>query len=529
VVAELTSRPDVSLNTAMESCGRWASDRGRLALIVCHPDGRADRWTYYELDRAAARAARVFSRAGLRRGDRLAAILTRQAEAFIAALAAWRSGLVYVPLFCGFGPDALAQRLRAADASAVVVDHRWRGVLSAACDQIERDLTMVTVAGAQGRGVQHGDWSFWAEMDSAAPDSPYVDTTADDPATLMFTSGTTSAPKGCVIPHGGLVSLLPFVQHCMDLSPSDLLFSTSDPGWSYGLYTTGCAPMALGRPRVIYTGDFDAAAWLRVIEDQDVTFVAGAPTAYRLLARAAGRHGLSPSVRGATSAGEPLNLDTVEAWRQLGAGEVLDGYGLTEVGMVLANLSNPPTEVVPGALASVVPGFEVDLVDEDGRVVPEGEIGQIAVHRPRFQLSIGYDNAPREWEERWVDNRFMTGDLARRDERGYWWYVGRADDIIVTAGYNVGPVEVETVLLEHPHVVEAAIVAASDPDRGSVVRAVVVAGPGAPRLDELTSQLQDAVRERVGRHAYPRVVDYVEALPRTETGKVRHAQLRAQS
>lgn len=528
ITESLTQDPNKSLNTFQEACGRWASDRSKLALIVRHQDGSSERWTYHELAREAARASRMFADAGLQPGDRLAAVLTRQIEAWICALAAWRSGLVYVPLFVGFGGDALAARLSTSNARAVVVDHRWRGAVDDARARLDRDIDVITVGGARGAGIRRGDRSFWAEMDLCDPDGPAVATTRDAPATLMFTSGTTSEPKACIIPHSGFVALLPFVKHVFAVDQRDLLFSTSDPGWSYGLYTTGCAPMALGVPRLVYTGDFDPKAWLRVMQEEQVTFAAGAPTAFRKLLSTARRAGVPSSLRGASTAGEPLDPETAQAWQEVTGTRIRDGYGLTEVGMVLGDLADPDVLTEPGALAAAVPGFEVSLVDENGRNTGADE-GRIAIRRPPFQLSLGYANAPEAWDKRWVDDWYVTDDMAHRTERGNWRFAGRADDVIVTSGYNVGPVEVEAILLENPAVAEAAVVAAPDPDRGSAIRAVIVRADNAPPAEVLVPQLQDAVRQRLGRHAYPRIVEFLDSLPRTATGKLRRAALRTSS
>jgi acetyl-CoA synthetase len=514
------------LNTAVETCERWAGNRAKLALVIRHADGGRETWTYYELARESARLSEVLRRTGLVRGDRVAGVLSRQREAWLTSLAAWRAGIVYVPIFTGFGADAVAQRLSEGKVKTVVVDYQSREVVHAALSKISEDIAVISVAGPRGEGLHRGDWSYWSEVDRIVGTNEATPTGASEPATLMFTSGTTNTPKGCLIPHSGFVSLIPFVRGVLDLRPSDLLFSTSDPGWSYGLYTTGVVPMALGYPRLVYTGDFSPRDWLTVIAKEDASFVAGAPSAFRGLARYAARNGLAASVRGATCAGEALDDDTVNAWEALGQGPLLDGYGLTEVGMVLANLSNPPIAATPGTLAGPVPGFEVDLYDPEGRQVGEGGTGQIVVQRPPFQLSSGYDNEPDAWEARWRDDWFLTGDLGRRDESGRWHYVGREDDVIITSGYNVGPAEVESVLLQHSGVAEAAVVAQADPERGSVVRAVIVPSPGAPSEDVLTKQLQESVRLRVGRHAYPRVVDFVDSLPRTATGKIRRAALR---
>jgi acetyl-CoA synthetase len=515
------------LNTAHEGCDRWARDRSRIAIIVHHPDGHSERWTYADLSEASSRLATALRAAGLRPGDRLAALLGQQIEAYICALAAWRSGLVYMPLFVGFGPDALAQRLEIARPAAVVVDHHHRDTLEATRGLLTDDPTVLTVTGDRGRGLRAGDRSLWAEIDRHHADAPVVRTGPSDPATLIFTSGTTGAPKGCIQPHSVFLALQPFVRHVFDLGPSDLFFTGANPGWSYGLYTTGVAVMALGRPRVIHAGDFDPAAWLRTWAQERVTYVAAAPSAMRQIAQRALRSGGLPrDVRGATSAGEPLDGPLLETWRRLDVGDIQDGYGQSELGMTLANLAHPTVPTVPGALSSVVPGFDLALVDDDGN--PQDERGIIAVRRPRYLASTGFWNAQHLWDARWRGDWFLTGDLARRDEQGRFHFIGRDDDLIITSGYNVGPTEVENIVLSHPGVADTAVVAAPDPARGSVVRAVVVANGSVPR-ERVAEEIRAAVRERLGRHAYPRVVDFVDALPRTETGKVRRNVLREET
>ncbi|WP_052344545.1 acyl-CoA synthetase [Thermocrispum municipale] len=514
------------LNTAHEACDRWARDRARLAMIVRHPDGSSERWTFADLAAASSRFATAMRAAGIRRGDRLAALLPQGIEAYIAALAAWRSGVIYMPLFVGFGPDALAERLNGGEPKAIVVDHRYRDAFESARHLLTGDPHVYTVVGGRGGGLLAGDRSFWAEIDRHPADTPVLHTAADEPATLIYTSGTTGPPKGCIQPHHLLLTIQPFLRHTFALQPSDMLFSGANPGWSYGLYTTGIGVMALGCPRVVYTGDFKPADWLRIFEEERVTYVAAAPSAFRQLVKVAQRSGgLPPDIRGATSAGEPLDRPLVEAWRQFGVADIQDGYGQSESAMSLANLAHSKEPVVPGALSSVVPGFDVALVDDDGNL--QDEQGIIALRKPRYQASVGYWNAQQQWDARWRGEWFLTGDVARRDEEGRWWFVGRDDDLIVTSGYNVGPTEVENVILDHPGVDDAAVVAAADPDRGSVVRAVVVANGSVPQ-DRLTEEIQAAVRERVGRHAYPRIVDFVDALPRTESGKIRRHVLRQQ-
>jgi acetyl-CoA synthetase len=514
------------LNTAHEACDRWARDRARLALILIHPDGRREPWTFAELSRASNQLATAWLSAGLQRGDRIAGLVSQQAEAFIAALAAWRAGLVYMPLFAGFGATGLAARLADGEPSAIVVDHRHRDALASALSLYHSEARIYTVAGPAGHGIVRGDFSFWAELDRHGADTETVVTAPDEAATLIYTSGTTGAPKGCLQAHCLPLILQPFLRHTFALEPGDLLFTGADPGWAYGLYTTGFGPMSLGLPRVAYTGAFDPRAWLDIFEREQATYVAAAPSAFRRLTEAARRYGLSPSVRGATSAGEPLDAPLASAWRDLAGSDIQDGYGASESAMVLTNFAFPAMPAVPGALSSVVPGFEVELVDEDGKPAPEQ--GILALRRPRYLASTGYRNGAELWAARWRGDLFLSGDVFRRDDEGRFWFAGRSDDLIVTSGYNVGPSEVEGIILAHPGVSEAAVVGAVDPARGTVVRAVVVRSGSVPE-QQLAEELRAAVREKLGRHAYPRVIDFVAELPKTETGKIRRNVLRDQA
>jgi acetyl-CoA synthetase len=513
------------LNTAHECADRWARDRARLAMIIKHPDGSSDRWTYAELARTSSRLASAWKAAGLVRGDRVAALVNQQVEAFIGALAAWRAGMVYVPLFVGFGTDALVQRLKGAEPVAVIVDHRYRQKLANTLPLLTSEPQVYTVAGPAGRGLVRGDRSFWAEIDAHAPDFSMVETAPSDPATLIYTSGTTGAPKGCIQPHSLILTIQPFIRHTWAFTPDDMLFTGAAPGWSYGLYTTGAGPMSLGVPRVVYSGDFDPAAWLKIFEEEQVTYIAAAPSALRRLVPIAQRRGLASSVRGATSAGEPLDAPLAEAWFELTGSTIQDGYGQSEAAMVLANLAAPESPDVPGAMSSVVPGFDVVLVDDEGN--EQADQGILALRSPEYQAATGYLNADDLWQARWRGDLFLTGDVMRRDENGRYWFVGRDDDLIVTSGYNVGPNEVENLILAHPGVSEVAVVAAPDPDRGSVVRAIIVLN-GSVAQQQVADEIVAEVRDNLGRHAYPKVIDFVDELPRTETGKIKRNELRRQ-
>jgi acetyl-CoA synthetase len=382
------------------------------------------------------------------------------------------------------------------------------------------------VVASVGTGVAGADRDLDALIDSGETPGAHP-TQLGDPATIMYTSGTSGAPKGCVIPHRGLVCLAPFVRHALGLAPGEVMFSTADTGWSFGLFTTGLAPLGAGATRLLYEGGFDASRWWEVAREHGATHLASAPTGFRQLA-AAGRAAMGEAplpVRAATSAGEPLTHEVVDWFAENAGFTIYDSYGLTELGMLVANLRDPGSAPpVAGSMGVAVPGYDIRLCDEDGAEVAHSEPGRLAVRDDGWLLGIDYWGRTDEWQARLRDGWWFTEDLVRQDDEGRYWYVGRADDVIVTAGYNVGPSDVENALLEHPAIVDAACVGAPDERKGQTVAAHVVLreGADAPPLDEVRAW----VGERVGWHAAPRSVRAYVTLPRTASGKVIRRALR---
>ncbi|MDF3308572.1 AMP-binding protein [Rhodococcus sp. T2V] len=511
-------------NTAHEICTRYTADPNRVALTVRHEDGSADRWTYFELDRLAAKAARVFARAGLKRGDRVGGLLSRQVESWITALAVWRSGLVYVPLFGGFAPDAIGLRLDAAGVRAIVVDQRYRPALAEAQATHGLDPAVFVVGDGAAGGT---DKSFWTEVDLAAADGPLLKTALSDTATLLFTSGTSGTPKACTMTHATFVSVMPYAKTVLGATRDSVVFSTSDPAWAFGLFSTGAAVMALGVPRVMYSGKFVPEAWHRVIREEKATILTTAPAALRRLTATFAQEGVPASLRTVAAAGEPLTAAVAADWAGTGAPAVRNGYGLSEVGMLLGDTQGTETRPVPGWMSAGIPGFDTFLADRDGEPVAEGLPGLIAVRQPRHQMSSGYENAPELWAARRRGDVFLTEDRAITDSEGRWQILGRDDDMIIASGHNISPVEVENALLQHPAVADAAAVAYEDPVSGGVVRAVVVRADTSGDDSDLVTQLKQLVAQRVGPYAAPKVVDFRPDLPRTEVGKLRRAAVRA--
>ncbi|MBV4543515.1 acyl-CoA synthetase [Pseudomonas vlassakiae] len=507
-----------ALNACVECCDRHAG-AGKLALVCEDRDGNSARYSFDQLKTQAARFANVLRAQGVQPGDRVAGLMPRTAELLVTILATWRLGAVYQPLFTAFGPKAIEHRLEQSGARVVVTDAQNRAKL----DDVHGCPTIITVK------ARDGELDFQQCLDAAADGCEPVMRCGDDPFLLMFTSGTTGPAKPLEVPLRAIVAFQGYMRDAIDLRPDDHFWNLADPGWAYGLYYAVTGPLALGHATTFYDGPFSVDSCARVIDKLGITNLAGSPTAYRLLI-AAGK-GFSAPIKGrlrvVSSAGEPLNPEVIRWFADELGVTIHDHYGQTELGMVLCNHHGLRHPVHPGSAGFAIPGHRIVVLGEQGNELPAGQPGILAVDREQSPLCWfgGYLGAP---TKAFVGKYYLSGDTVELNQDGSISFVGRSDDVITTSGYRVGPFDVESALIEHPAVIEAAVVGKPDPERTELIKAFVVLADGYQGSADLEEALRQHVRQRLYAHAYPREIEFVSELPKTPSGKLQRFILRNQ-
>jgi acetyl-CoA synthetase len=511
--------------------GRAIVDRhagaGRAALRWFGRRGEARTYSYDELAGQSARFAGVLRELGVGPGDRVAGFLPRIPEMLIAMIGAWKAGAVYVPIFTGFGPDAIEFRARHSGARVLVTQWEQRPRLP---EPLPPGLTVITVAGGPGgaRDDARGDVDFWRALRGQPDLARLADVRREDPAVLLYTSGSTGPPKGVKIAANFLVAIHPHLVHGADLRPDDVFWPTGDPGWGYGLVCYMGA-LALGIPVVSHEAAPTPELCLTRLRELGVSNLATTPTLLRgvmaLGGAPAGGGGLR--LRSASSCGEPLNAEVVRFFREHWGVTVRDQYGSSELGLPIGNFATVEMTVKPGSMGLPLPGCAMAVVDDAGREVGPDVVGHVGMRpHPDGYYSLGYWNDEDRAREMYRGEWITCGDLARRDAEGYFWFEGRADDVIKSAGYRIGPFEVESAILKHPAVAEAAVVGKPDALRGQIVKAYVVLKPGRAAQGGLETEIVDVVKTHLGRHQYPREIEFLDQLPKTETGKIQRFLLR---
>ena len=505
-----------ALNACVECCDRHAGS-DRIAVNYEGVDGTSRAISFDELKARSAQVANLLTEQGVGPGDRVSGLLPRIPELVALVLGVWRAGAVYQPLFTAFGPKAIDHRLKTSGAKVVVTDPENRPKL----DEVEESPVIMTIGG------HGGDIDFNAAVDAQSDSFEPVMRQGSDGMLLMATSGTTGLPKGVKIPLSALPAFAAYMKFGLDLQPDDVFWNIADPGWAYGLYYAITGPLLLGHQTTLHDGPFTVDSTVRIVKKLGVTNFTGAPTAYRMVAAQGGEAlaAMKGGLRIASSAGEPLNPELMRWWEEHVGSPLHDQYGQTECAMVLLNHHGLSHKVHPGAAGYPMPGFTLAVVDEQGKPVERGAQGILAVDLKNSPYMYFEGYLGREGQD-WVGDYYLTGDTVEQNEDGTISFVGRSDDVITSAGYRIGPFDVESALLEHPAVAESAVVGKPDPERGEIVKAFVILTQGHEASDALAEELRQHVRQRLGKHAYPREVAFPEALPKTPSGKIQRFILR---
>ena len=521
---------DSNASAADLLCDRYPP--GALAYKVVGTDLAAAELTYGDLRKESERVAAALARLGVGAGDRVATLMGKSSEYLIALMGIWRLGAVHVPIFTAFAPAGIAFRLVRSQAKVIICDETQQEKLLPGDDIPSPASWKVVTTAAEGAGIP-GSLRFSELIRVQVPGLPAARLGGDAPIIQIYTSGTTGTPKGVSVPIKALAGFQAYAEFGLGLNADDLYWCAADPGWAYGLYFGILGSFTTGVPSLLLTAPFDAATTFEVLARYSVTNFTAAPTVYRSMRAFDGPRPRITELRHASSAGEPLTPE-VNLWAVDALGvAVHDHYGQTEAGMLINNHHHPDlvAPLKPGSMGKPLPGWSA-LVLKENEDVPaaDGELGRVAIELKESPLAwfTGYIDEAQKSAEKFAGNGrwYLTGDAGRRDEDGYYHFSSRDDDVIIMAGYRIGPFEIESIVATHPAVSECAVIAAPDSTRGEVLECYVVLRSGEKQSPEIVKSIQDWVKTRYAAHAFPRQVHFVDALPKTPSGKVQRFILR---
>lgn len=491
--------------------------------------------SYAELGRLVTKFTGALRSLGVGKGGRVYTLLGRCPELYVAILGALRNGSVVTPLFSAFGPEPIATRLNLGEGEVLITTRAlYRKKVAAIRDTVPSLRHVLIVDDDAGADAGPGTSSFWRLMEQVSDDAPIEPTTADDPALLHFTSGTTGTPKGALHVHGAVTMHYVTGLYALDLHSDDIYWCTADPGWVTGMSYGVIAPLLHGVTSIVDEGDFDAQRWYQILESQDVTVWYTAPTAIRMLVKAGAELAAGyrfPHLRFVASVGEPLNAEAVWWGKRVLGLPIHDNWWQTETGgIMIAN--TPAFDIKPGSMGRPLPGVEAAIVHrhDDGEVEvidrPDVE-GELALKPGWPSMFRGYLHQDERYRKSFANGLYLTGDMAKRDPDGYFWFVGRTDDVIKSAGHLIGPFEVENALTDHPAVAEAAVIGVPDPTVGEVVKAFVTLRNQYQPDEDLRRDLLAHARKRLGAAVAPKTIEFTDALPHTRSGKIMRRLLKA--
>ncbi|WP_433656939.1 AMP-binding protein [Nocardia sp. CA-128927] len=522
---DMYDRPEASAANLL--CDRHPADA--IAFTIIERDLSSIDLTYGELRDRSTRFATGLAELGVKQGDRVATLMAKSTDLVVALLGIWRLGAVHVPLFTAFAPPAIAFRLEASGTSIVISDADQAPKLAPGPDMPADAPWQVIVSG----DAPEGTLGMADVLADDSPRQPAAVVGGNGLLVELFTSGTTGTPKGVPIPLRALAAFQAYQEFALDVRADDVFWNAADPGWAYGLYWAIMAPLASGVRSILLHAAFSPTLTWQVLERFGVTNFTAAPTVYRALRADPTAPPLHTTLRRASSAGEPLTPEVV-AWSREHLGvAVRDHYGQTEHGMLICNSWHDAldADVPAGSMGRSLPGWTCAVLSDNAdTIAPTGELGRVAIDTENSPLLwfLGYLDAPERTAQRYTpDGRwYLTGDAGSQDENGFFRFSARDDDVIIMAGYRIGPFEVESVLVLHELVAEAAVVGMPDELRGEVLEAFVVLRDCSRVGTALEAELQELVKKKFAAHAYPRTVHFVTELPKTPSGKVQRFVLR---
>ena len=517
-------------NFAIDTIGHWAEEPDKLAMLWVGQDGAVERYTFAHFDEESSRVAHTFEKLGVGKGDRVLLMLPRVVEWWETMLGLMKLGAIGIPCTTLLTPKDIAYRAEVAEAVAFVSDASGIEKLAQVRDACP-SLKVVVAVGEPGDACPEGCVGYHPAVDVAALTWYERRTKASDPCLIYFTSGTVGYPKMVVHTHASYPVGHTAVtgRYWLDLRPDDLVWNLSEMGWAKAAWSNFFGPWGNGAAIFVQDarGKFDGKATLALLAQHPISVFCAPPTAYRVMVQEDLKSHHFEALRYCVGAGEPLNPEVIEAWREGTGLTIRDGYGQTETVLLCGNF--PPLEVRPGSMGKPAPGFDLEVIDHDGQPCAPNKEGDIAIRvQPERPLGLfkEYWRNPEAMERSFKGEWYLTGDRAYRDADGYFWFVGRADDVIISAGYRIGPFEVESALVEHPAVMEAAVIASPDAVRGEIVKAFIILAPGYSASPALASEIQEHVKTVTAPYKYPREVEFVTELPKTISGKIRRVELR---
>ncbi|QFT90193.1 Acetyl-coenzyme A synthetase [Bacillus sp. THAF10] len=505
----------------VEEVEKYAKDSERLALIWESEQGEKKQVTYQQLIKDANKIGNALLSEGLQKGDVVLVMMPRLIESYQVYLGALKAGLAVIPCSEMLREKDLSYRIEHGDVKGIITYYPF----VEQANQLEevRKLVRFSVGGMPEKGWTNLEDAMEKQKDELA----FAQTTNEDMAFLSYTSGTTGNPKGVVHTHGwAYAHLRTTAKNWLGIEDKDVVWATASPGWQKWIWSPFLSTLGSGATGFVYHGKFDPNTYLKLLESYEINVLCCTPTEYRLMAKVDNLNAYSlPHLHSAVSAGEPLNREVIETFRKHYRIDVRDGYGQTENTLLLGVLKG--MEIKPGSMGKPTPGNRVAIINENAEECEVGEVGDIAVHRETPALFKHYYKDSERTSSQFRGDYYITGDKAKKDEEGYFWFEGRSDDIIISSGYTIGPFEVEDALVKHPLVRECAVVASPDEVRGNVVKAYVVLQEGVEQDEEkLTKLLQEHVKELTAPYKYPRKIEYVTDLPKTTSGKIRRIELR---